>query len=124
MIFIKFKNLEKSEMAGQFARDRMKALTIKFPDLKQSRMTLTFEMENSKLKAGLDLFKVKLHCAGGRYDGVTIEKSNSNLYIALADVVEHVLENLNRLGDKARVKSRTSARQILKTKNHFFDPSG
>lgn len=112
MIQVKFKNLEKSEMAREAARDRIETLVEKFPDLSSSKIQVTLEMENSPTQAGPDLFKVKLHLSSGRYKGITVEKANSNLYVALADVVDHMLEVLNRFGDKARVKERKAARQI------------
>lgn len=112
MIQVKFKNLEKSEMAREAAQERIEALIAKFPDLSRSKIQITLEMENSPTQAGPDLFKVKCHISGARYDGVTVEKDGSNLYLALADVIEHMLENLNRFGDKVRVKERASARQI------------
>lgn len=114
MIQVKFKNLEKSEMAREAAQERIEALIAKFPDLSKSKIQITLEMENSPSQAGPDIFKVKCHVSGARYDGVTIEKEGSNLYVALADVIEHMLENLNRFGDKARVKERTKARQIAR----------
>lgn len=115
MIQVKFKNLEKSEMAREAAQDRVEALVVKFPDLNKSKIQITLEMENSPSQAGPDLFKVKCHILGARYDGVTVEKQNSNLYVALADVIEHMLEILNRFGDKARVKERTNARHVART---------
>ncbi len=114
MIQIKFKNLEKSEMAREAVQDRVEALTDKFPDLSGSKVQITLEMENSPAQAGPDLFKVKLHVPSGRYRGITIEKADSNLYIALAEVVDHMLETLNRFGDRARVKERKRARQIAR----------
>lgn len=114
MIQVKFKNLEKSEMAREAAQDRIEALIVKFPDLSKSKIQVTLEMENSPIQTGPDLFKVKLHISGARYDGVTVEKEDSNLYVALADVIEHMLENLNRFGDKARVKERANAREIAR----------
>ena len=114
MIQVKFKNLEKSEMAREAAQDRIEALIVKFPDLKTSKIQVTLEMENSPIQAGPDLFKVKCHVSGARYDGVTVEKKDSNIYVALADVIEHMLEKLNRFGDKVRVKERTSARQMAR----------
>lgn len=112
MINIKFKNLEKSETAREAVNDRIEALVEKFPDLGQSKIQITLAMENSPAQAGRDLFKVKLHIARGRYDGVTVEKANASLYAALAEVADHMLEKLNRTGDRARVKERTRARQI------------
>lgn len=112
MIQIKFKNLEKSELAREAAQDRIEALADKFPDLGQSSVQLTLEMENSPAQAGPDVFKAKLHVSRGRYHGVTVEKSNSNLFLALAELTDHMLETLNRFGDRARIKERKKARQI------------
>jgi ribosome-associated translation inhibitor RaiA len=112
MIQIKFKNLEKSELAREAAQERMENLIEKFPDLSESHLQVTLEMENSPTQAGPDFFKVKVFVSKSKYDGVLVEKSNSNLYVALADVVDHMLETLNRYGDKERVKQRRNARQI------------
>jgi len=114
MIHIKFKNLEKSELAREAVNDRVEALVEKFPDLNESKVQVTLEMENSPLQAGPDFFKVKLHVARGRYDGITVEKADSSLYVALAEVVDHMLEMLNRYGDRSRVKERNRARQIAR----------
>ena len=101
MIQVKFKNLEKSEMAREAVHDRIESLIEKFPDMSESKIQVTLEMQNSPLQAGPDFFKVKLHLARGRYDGITVEKSDSNLYVALAEVVDHMLEVLNRYGDRS-----------------------
>ena len=111
MIQIKFKNLDKSELAQEAVRERVQLLVEKFDDLKGCRITVTLEMENSPVKAGPDLFNVKLHVLNGRYSGVTVSKSDSNMYVALASLMDHMLERLNRTGDKKRVKERTKARQ-------------
>lgn len=112
MINIKFKNLEKSEMAREAVQDRIATLSDKFPDLRDGKIQVTLEMENSPHQAGPDLFKVKLHVARGRYGGITVEKKDSSLYVALAEVADHMLEKLNRFGDRNRVKERNRARQI------------
>lgn len=114
MIYIKFKNLDKSELAQEAVHERISRLIEKFPDLNDCKIRVTLEMENSPFQAGPDLFKVKLHVASGRYDGVTIEKSDSSLYVALAEIVDHMLELLNRFGDRSRVKERSRARQIAR----------
>lgn len=111
MIQIKFKNLEKSEIAREAVEDKINGLVEKFPALKESQLKVTLEMENSQFQAGPDLFKVKFLVSRGRYDGVIVEKKNSNLYIALADLSDHLLETLNRFGDKERVKDRTRSRK-------------
>lgn len=114
MILVKFKNLDKSELAREAAQERVEALIEKFPDLSESKVQVTLEMENSPAQAGPDFFKVKFHVSRGRYDGITVEKSNSNIYVALAEVVDHLLEVLNRFGDRARVKERRKARRLTK----------
>ena len=124
MIQIKFKNLEKSELARESVLVRIESLVEKFEDLKKSKIQVTLEMENSPLQAGPDLFKVKLHVSRGRYDGITVEKSDGNLYSALAEVLEHMLEVLNRYGDKVRVRQRKQARQIAKAHKGKIDLEG
>ncbi len=112
MILVKFKNLDKSEIVREAVSERVENLIEKFPDLSESKIQITLEMENSPIQAGPDLFKVKIHVTKSRYAGITVEKSASNLYVALADVIDHMLENLNRFGDRIRVKQRRNARQI------------
>lgn len=114
MIQVKFKNLEKSEVVQEAVCDRIETLRDKFPDLDKSKIQITLEMENSPHQSGPDLFKVKLHIVRGRYDGITVEKADANLYLALAEVADHMLEKLNRFGDRSRVKQRNRARQIAR----------
>lgn len=114
MIQIKFKNLDKSEMAREAVNERIETLIEKFSDLNDSKIQITLEMENSPLLPGPDLFKVKLHVVRGRYDGITVEKSDPSLYVALAEVVDHMLEVLNRFSDRARVKERKKARELTR----------
>lgn len=113
MIQVKFKNLDKSELAREAAIERVECLIEKFEDLKNSRIVVTLEMENSPTQPGPDLFNVKLNVFRGRFGGTIVTKSNSNLYVALADVADHMLEKLNRIGDKERVKERSKARQLV-----------
>lgn len=112
MIKVTFKNLESSELAREAAVERIKAVAEKFEQLNESRIVVTLEMQNSPIQAGPDLFTVKVQVNGGRYQGVRIVKSASNLYVALADVVDHMLETLNRFSDKARVTERSKARKL------------
>lgn len=113
MIQVLFKGLEPSEMAKEAVIERLDVIVEKFPDLQSSRIRVTLEMENSPHKPGPDQFTVKLHVFQGRYRGITVSKSESNLYVALADVVEHMLEKLNRFGDRNRVKKRTQERRWI-----------
>lgn len=111
MVRTVFKNLEKSELAKEAAEERLATVTDRFPDFNLSRVTMTLSMDNSPSQAGPDVFSVKVQCHGGRYRGVILQKSASSLYIALADLVDHLLERLNRYGDKSRVKKIHKARQ-------------
>ena len=108
-------------MARETAQERIESLIEKFPDLSQCKIQITLEMENSPLQAGPDLFKVKLHVARGKYDGITVKKSGASLYVALAEVVDHMLEKLNRFGDRQRVRERTKARKIVREAEENFD---
>ena len=112
MIQVKFKNLEKSYLAESAVIDRLEPVVEKFPDLKAAKILVTLEMENSPRQAGLDHFNVKVYITRGRYKDIALTKSNSSMYVALAEVVDHMLEKLNRFGDKARVKQRQRARVI------------
>ena len=112
MTTVKFKNLDSSELAREAVTDRIDSLIEKFPELKSCRIVTLLEMENSPLKPGPDLFTVKVQVLNGRYRGVTISKSDGNLYVALATVSEHLLERLNRFGDRARVKNRRQERSV------------
>lgn len=112
MIKIIFKNLEESELARDIVFERMQSIIDKFPDLSTHKISITLCMENSPQKPGPDLFEVKLLIHGVKYKNITLEKSATSLYVALAEIVEHALERLNRYGDKQRVKSRTQARKI------------
>ena len=112
MIQVKFKNLERSELAREAVIERVSTLVDKFQALQASRITVTLEMENSPTQAGPDTLSAKLHISGGRYDGITVSKSHHNLYIALADLIDHMLEKLNRASDRERVKKRSKARKF------------
>ncbi len=112
MINVRFKNLESSELARGAAVERIESIVEKFEHLRESHIHVTLEMENSPAQAGPDLFKVMVQVNGGRYQGVRIVKAAASLYVALAEVIDHMLEALNRFSDKARVKARTKARKV------------
>jgi len=121
VIKVTFKNLEKSELAREAALERVESIVEKFEHLKGSRINVTLEMENSPTQAGPDLFRVKVHVNGGRYQGLRIVKSAASLYVALADVVDHMLESLNRFSDKMRVKERSKARKVTANVSSSID---
>jgi ribosome-associated translation inhibitor RaiA len=111
MIQIIFKNLKRSELVRAAVIRRLKSVVDRFPALKGCRIHATLEMHNSPIQARPDLFTVKVLVRNGRYRGVKLKKSAQNLYVALADVVEHTLEKFNRFGDRLRVKERSRERQ-------------
>jgi ribosome-associated translation inhibitor RaiA len=115
MTVVKFKNLDSSELAREAVSERLDCLKDKFPDLKACRIVTLLEMHNSPFKPGPDLFTVKVQVLNGRYRGVTISKSDGNLYVAFAAVAENLLERLNRFGDRTRVKNRRQARSAVNT---------
>lgn len=115
MLIVKFKNLEKSALAEESVQERLLPIAEKFEDLQKSRLVVTLEMQNSPLQAGPDLFTVKLNISSGRYDGIVLSKSDSNMYVALAQICDQLLEKLNRTGDRQRVKTIKKARQSCHT---------
>lgn len=121
MINIKFKNLDQSEMAREAVTERINAIVEKFPDLQNSKIDVTLEMQNSPFKAGPDAFVVKVFVNTGRYKGIAVSKTNTNLYVALADLVDNMLEKLNRFGDKARIKARNKARKLMHQRESSAD---
>ena len=117
MIYIKFKNLNKSEFVYDAVFQRMKSLVDKFPALNNSRMLVTVEMENSPSQAGADSYKVQLFISKGRFNGIVVKKSDSNIYRAIADLADHMLEKLNRAGDRERVTNISRQRRFLEKLN-------
>lgn len=121
MISIKFKNLDQSEIAREAVTERINTIVEKFPDLQNSKIDVNLEMQNSPFKAGPDAFLVKVFVHTGRYKGITVSKKNPNLYVALADLVDNMLEKLNRFGDKVRIKERNKARKLIQQKTFDVD---
>ena len=116
MIKVIFKNLEKSELTRDLALERVLTIVERFPDLHDHKINVTLSMENSPTQAGPDVFTVKVLINGKRFRAVLIEKSGATFYLALAEVIDHALERLNRYGDKERVKSRNQLRQVIENK--------
>jgi ribosome-associated translation inhibitor RaiA len=111
MYKIVFKNLESSDLVRTHVEDRMESLNEKFPDLKSHRGTVTLEMKNSPTHAGPDLFSVKAVIDGFKYKDITFEHNAENLYLAIAEFSDRMVEVLNRAGDKIRVKARSKNRE-------------
>lgn len=109
---IVFHNLEKSEIAKDAVQERLGDMVEKFPKLKTHKITVTLFMENSPVKPGPDSFGVKVLIQGSTFKNLTLRKTSPSLYLALADVREHLLEVLNRFGDRMRVSDRTKERRF------------
>lgn len=101
---ILFRNLEKSDLAKEIVTQRLQPTIEKFPDLRSHQVVATLSMENSPHKPGRDSFTVKILITGKRYRAIVLKKSGPNLYAALAEATDHLLERLNRYGDRLRVK--------------------
>lgn len=113
MIHVRFKNLEKSELATTIAKERITDAVTKFPKGSPKSVVVTLGMENSPKQAGPDSFKVRTEIIGGRYHGLILEKEGPDLYKALADVSDGLLERLNRFSDRVRTKARKQRREFL-----------
>lgn len=110
---IVFKNLEHSDLVKKFVEDRFESLTEKFPHLRTHKMTVTLEMENSPVKPGRDSFSARVLVEGRKYRGLNFTRSSQNLYAAVADSVDGMLELLNRAGERYRVRSRRQTRKAM-----------
>jgi len=97
-----FRNMERSELAKDAVIERIGPVMEKFPALKKESLTITMTMHNSPIQAGPDLFAVKFACQSGDFRGIVLEKSAPNLYVALADLSDHLLERLKRFSDRKR----------------------
>lgn len=122
MIQVNFQNMERSDLVKEATIERLETMIERFPDLQNSNIKANLEMLNSPIHAGPDLFSVTVQISTGRYRGIQISKSAPNLYVALAEVIDRMLEKLNRFGDRNRVKSRTQARKLV-TKMEQAEPT-
>lgn len=112
MLQIVFRNIKHSEFIKAAVYDKIETTYERFPDLRDSRVRIIVTMENSPTQAGPDEFKVKLVSRGGRYKNLIIEKAAPQFHAALADLTDHLLERLNRFGDKLRMKKLRQARRL------------
>jgi ribosome-associated translation inhibitor RaiA len=112
MMRIIFRNMETSELARDIVNERMQPIFERFDRLLPSDVVVTLKMDNSPEQAGPDLFWVKFHCTRGPYRGIILEKSSSNLYAGLADVVDGLLERLARHADRKRSGSISAQRRL------------
>jgi hypothetical protein len=112
MIHLKFKNLKKSEFIKKSVIDKLTSMVTNFQDLKTSSMTLTLEVQHSPSQLQHDLFSVKAFVKEGKDKSITLTKTRNNVYVALSDLNEHMLELLNRAGDHLRTKKMAKSRKF------------
>lgn len=108
-----FKGMESSDFLRQAVEKKISIFTLKFCELKKTDLRITLEMLNSPFKSGPDLFLVKINIVSGRFKDLTIQKTSLNIYGAVADVFDCLLELINRKIDKDRVKQRNLDRKWL-----------
>ncbi len=106
MINIFFKNIEKSQLAVDIVKERINRVSAKFPDLKTHTINVILFVDNSVVRPGLDSYGIKLLISGKKYGGIIIEKTNQSLYTALDEIIDVILEAINRKGDKQRIRNR------------------
>ncbi len=111
---IVFRNLGKSSVAKSAVKERLGDMVEKFPRLVNHQIVVTLFMENSPAQPGPDSYGVKVLIRGSKYRDIALTKSASSLFHALAEVREHLLEVLNRFGDKCRVARRRKERKHRK----------
>ena len=109
---VKFKNLEKSELAKSIVLERLEGVVEKFPLLVDHDITFTLEMANSPKQNGPDCFIVKVVVDGKKYKNIVLSQENINLYIATAYLFDNLTNRLNRFGDKQRVKKISNTRKL------------
>jgi ribosome-associated translation inhibitor RaiA len=100
MLKIVFKNMESSQLAKETVQEKINRVIEKFPSLKDHKITLTLEMENSPKQAGPDLFTVSSMVSGKTYKGLKIKRSSGNFYIATAELADGLKELLSRESDR------------------------
>jgi ribosome-associated translation inhibitor RaiA len=112
MIKVVFKKIEQSKMTTDLVRSRLEDVVTKFPDLSKHSLKALVYAENTSTQAGPDVFGVKLIVDGKKFKKIVLEKKGRNLYVALGDLCDSLLERLNRVLDKQRVKRRVQAQKM------------
>jgi ribosome-associated translation inhibitor RaiA len=112
MLKVVFKNVESSSATRKVIQERFDRWINKFPDLIDHSVTVTAERLNSRTQPGPDLFLARVLITGEKFKDLCLQKESPDLYAALAQIDEGILELLNRAGDKARVRSRATARRL------------
>jgi ribosome-associated translation inhibitor RaiA len=109
---IVFQNLEKSEFVEQIVHERVESVLSKFSNVEDSEATVYVSKEHSSDHSGPNLFRVKFLWRGIKSKPLVLVKASQNLYEATAQVIESLLENINRHSQKATTLRRSSQRQL------------
>lgn len=113
MIKVFFKDLEKSDFAKYRAEELYARLSHKFPELKRCKATITLSEENAPgQSSGQNMFTAKFTCQSGRYKGISLERSASNMNAALSDLSDSLFVRLNRFGERERTRRLKIARRL------------
>lgn len=100
MFKVVFKNMNASSLTSENIHQRLMPIIDKYPDIKNHRMSVTIEMENSPQQAGQDFFSISIMMTGKIFKDLRIKKSSENFYIALSSLVESLNAHLSRRHQK------------------------
>jgi hypothetical protein len=78
MIRIFSKNMPRSELARDLVRARISGIVDKFSALRDHRITVTLEMENSPTQAGPDSFSASSVVSGRRFRALKLKRPARN----------------------------------------------
>ncbi|MBF0315762.1 MAG: HPF/RaiA family ribosome-associated protein [Oligoflexia bacterium] len=108
-IQVVFKNLKHSDILRDIVTEKLSTVVDKFPDFENQPVTVTLSMENSPRQAGPDLFSVKFISKGKKLGSLIQQRSSTNLYVAVAELADSLIETIGRHRERIRWKSRTNA---------------
>ncbi len=112
MIKVVFKKIEQSSMTKDLVTSRIEEVMEKFPDLKNHSIKALVYADNTAVQAGPDVFGIKFMLDGKKFKKLILEKKGRNLYVALAELCDSLLERLNRRNDKDRARKRQQKQTI------------
>lgn len=95
MITIKFKKLERSELAREAVLETFQSLIQVMPELESCKIQVTLWGESGSSRAGPDRFKVETRLEAKRYGRLKVDQSATSLYTALSKTVDFILKQLN-----------------------------
>jgi ribosome-associated translation inhibitor RaiA len=106
MANVVFKNLKVSPYTQQIIYDRFEQIQHKFPDLMDHNVRFRISVDNGPHQAGVDCYTAQVTISGNRYQGVTLSKSDTNVFVALSTLFDRLHEKLHRFSERRRTKMR------------------